>query len=82
MYFYMGEGESELTEDVIQHSATNNNLQKVEGKDMAKEELMHSDNAQALWDNFQNMSEEDQATCAAMVGLALADAGVDEDDDL
>ena len=81
MYFYMGEGESELTEDVIQHSATNNNLQKVEGKDMAKEELMHSDNAQALWDNFQNMSEEDQATCAAMVGLALADAGVDEDDE-
>ncbi len=80
MYFYMGEGESELTEDIIQHSGTNNKFKKVEGRDMAREELMHSD-AQALWDDFQNMSEEDQATCAAMVGLALADAGVDDDDE-
>lgn len=85
MYFYMGEGDSELTTDVIQHSATNNNDEREEN-DMAREELKHSDSDfSSVYEDFQNMSEEDQRTCAAMVGLALADAEVghadDEDDD-
>lgn len=79
MRFYMGEGDSDITEDVIQHSATKNS-QKREGRDMAREELMHSD-IEALMESFNDMSEEDQETCKAFVGLALADAGVDDVDD-
>ena len=79
MYFYMGEGESDFEMDVIRHSATVTNNEREEN-DMAREELMHSDDISEVMDAFNNMSEEDQETCRAMVGLALADAEVEGSD--
>lgn len=65
------EPEQTETEDNLQHS----------DDEKEKEDMANNDEERTVKDVFEGMTEEQQNVCYFMVGQALADAGVDVDDD-